>query len=203
MGHDSLRKRQKRESKKVVFEHSKQSTLDDLSFQFNIQKPDAAKSVKGIVISEISNVIREDELALRIEFTLLPSKLAFSKLNLDLYFEDQLLKSITLGIPQSVLLNDDFDFPMVLDMRGIRAGKYIVRVEMYELWPSGEKLSFVSKEIIADYVPQKIESRLVKIPIIKNISILNLMVVSSSEKSIYIDLEDYLKKESMSQRDQW
>jgi hypothetical protein len=203
LGHDSLRKRQKRESKKVVFEHSKQSTLDDLSFQFNIQKPDAAKSVKGIVISEISNVIREDELALRIEFTLLPSKLAFSKLNLDLYFEDQLLKSITLGIPQSVLLNDDFDFPMVLDMRGIRAGKYIVRVEMYELWPSGEKLSFVSKEIIADYVPQKIESRLVKIPIIKNISILNLMVVSSSEKSIYIDLEDYLKKESMSQRDQW
>jgi len=203
LGHDSLRKRQKRESKKVVFEHSKQSTLDDLSFQFNIQKPDAAKSVKGIVISEISNVIREDELALRIEFTLLPSKLAFSKLNLDLYFEDQLLKSITLGIPQSVLLNDDFDFPMVLDMRGIRAGKYIVRVEMYELWPSGEKLSFVSKEIIADYVPQKIESRLVKIPIIKNISILNLMVVSSNEKSIYIDLEDYLKKESMSQRDQW
>jgi hypothetical protein len=195
---------QRRESKKAAVERSKQSTLDELCFQFNIQKPnDARKSVKEIVISSISNDINEDELALSTEFNLLPSKLAFSKINLDLYFEDQLLKSITLGIPQSPLLNDSFVFPLILNMRGISAGKYLVRVEMYELWPSKEKLSFVSKEIITDYIPKKRESRLVKIPIVKNVTVSNLTVVSSNEKSIYLDLEQDLKKESLSQRDQW
>jgi hypothetical protein len=178
--------------------------LDDLSFQFNIQKPNLEnKTAKEIVVSNISDVINEDELALNIEFTLLPSKLAFSKINLDIYFENQLLKSIILGIPQSSLLNDIFDFPIVLDMRGISAAKYLVRVEMFELWPSGEKLCFTSKEIIVEYVPKTKQSRLVKIPIVKSVAGSNLSVVSSSEKSVYLDIENDLKKESQSKRDQW
>ena len=178
--------------------------MDDLSFQFNIQKPNlASKPAKEIVISNISDVINEDELALNVEFTLLPSKMAFSKINLDIYFENQLLKSIILGIPQSSLLNDNFDFPIILDMRGISAAKYIVRVEMFELWPSGEKLCFTSKEIIVEYVPITIESRIVKIPIVKSVAGSNIAVVSSSEKSVYLDIEQDLKKESQSKRDQW
>ena len=178
--------------------------MDDLSFQFNIQKPNlASKPAKEIVVSNISDVINEDELALNVEFTLLPSKLAFSKINLDIYFEDQLLKSIILGIPQSSLLNDNFDFPIILDMRGISAAKYLVRVEMFELWPSGEKLCFTSKEIIVEYIPKTIESRIVKIPIVKSVAGSNIAVVSSSEKSVYLDIEQDLKKESQSKRDQW
>jgi hypothetical protein len=178
--------------------------LDDLSFQFNIQKPNLAKKpAKEIVVSNISEVINEDELAINVEFTLLPSKLAFSKINLDIYFEDQLLKSIILGIPQSSLLNNNFDFPIVLDMRGISAAKYLVRVEMFERWPSGEKLCFTSKEIIVEYVPKTKESRLVKIPFVKSVAGSNIEVVSSSEKSVYLDIEQESKEESQSKRDQW
>ena len=178
--------------------------MDDLSFQFNIQKPNQAnKPSKEIVVNNISEFINEDELAINVEFTLLPSKLAFSKINLDIYFEDQLLKSIILGIPQSSLLNDNFDFPIVLDMQGISAAKYIVRVEMFELWPSGEKLCFNSKEIIVEYVPKTKESRLVKIPIVKSVAGSNIAVASSSEKSVYLDIEQDLKKEIQSRRDQW
>jgi hypothetical protein len=178
--------------------------LDDLSFQFNIQKPNLAnKSAKEIVVSNISEVINEDELVINVEFTLLPSKLSFSKINLDIYFEDQLLKSIILGIPQSSLLNNNFDFPIVLDMRGISTAKYLVRVEMFELWPSSEKLCFTSKEIIIEYVPKTKESRLVKIPIVKSVAGSNIAVVSSSEKSVYLDIEQELKEESQSKRDQW
>ena len=133
----------KKRNIKTAFDKSKQSTLDDLSFQFNIQKPNRQTNPqKKLWLTTFQSVINEDELAINVEFTLLPSKLAFSKINLDIYFEDQLLKSIILGIPQSSLLNDNFDFPIVLDMRGISAAKYIVRVEMFELWPSGEKLCF-------------------------------------------------------------
>jgi hypothetical protein len=178
--------------------------LDDLSFQFNIQKPNQAnKPSKEIVVNNISEVVNEDELAINVEFILLPSKLAFSKINLDIYFEDQLLKSITLGIPQSSLLNDNFDFPIVLDMRGISAAKYLVRVEMFELWPSGEKLCFTSKEIIVEYVPKTKESRLVKIPVVKSVAGSNIAVASSSEKSVYLDIEQDLKKEIQSRRDLW
>jgi hypothetical protein len=155
------------------------------------------------VVSNISDAINENELAINVEFTLFPSKLAFSKINLDIFFENQLLKSIILGIPQSSLLNNNFDFPIVLDMRGISAAKYLIRVEMFELWSSGEKLCFTSKEIIVEYVPKTIESRLVKIPFVKSVAGSNLAVVSSSEKSVYLDLEQDLKKESQSKRDQW
>ena len=155
------------------------------------------------MVSNISDAINEDELAINVEFTLFPSKLAFSKINLDIFFENQLLKSIILGIPQSSLLNNNFDFPIVLDMRGISAAKYLIRVEMFELWSSGEKLCFTSKEIIVEYVPKTIESRLVKIPFVKSVAGSNLAVVSSSEKGVYLDLEQDLKKESQSKRDQW
>ena len=189
---------------KAAFDKSKQSTLDDLSFQFNIQKPNIAnKPAKEILINDISDVISEDELTINVDFTLLPSKLAFSKINLDIFFEDQLLKSIILGIPQSSLLNDNFDFPIILDMRGISAAKYLLRVEMFELWPSGEKLCFTSKEIIIEYIPTTKDSRLVKIPIVKSIAGSNLDVISSNEKRLYLDIEQDQKIESQSKRDQW
>jgi len=42
----------------------------------------------------------------------------------------------------------------VLDMKGIPAGSYTIKVEMYELWSSGEKLSEAIKELNVDYAPQ-------------------------------------------------
>ena len=199
-----LRNQRKRELTQTEVKKSKQSTLDDISFQFNIQKPTRAnKPSKAIVINDIAFAVKGDELTLKIDFTLLPSQTSFSKINLDLYFEDQLLNSATLSIPQSALLNDNLDFPMVLDMRRIGAGNYLIRVEMYELWSSDEKLNFTSKEIVVDYIPQTRESRLVKMPTVKSVEGSSLTIVSSSAKDIYRELEQDLKKESRSKRDDW
>jgi hypothetical protein len=195
---------QKSEIMAVDVKQAKQSTLDDLSFQFNIERTrEAIKSTKAIVINKISDTTKEDELALKVEFTLLPSKVSFSKINLDLYFQDQLLGSTPLIIPQSQLLNDNFEISQVLEMKGMVVGEYLVRVEMYEPWDSGEKLNFAAKEIAVQYVPQNREARLVKIPTVKSVSGIDLAVVSSSEKDIYRDIEQEQKQEAISKRDEW
>ena len=106
---------QKREIMKVNVKQAKQSTLEDLSFQFNIDRTkEAIKPTKAIVINRISDTTKEDELALKVEFSLLPSKASFSKINLDLYFQEHLLNSTPLSIPQSSLLDDTLEFPLIL-----------------------------------------------------------------------------------------
>jgi hypothetical protein len=162
---------QKREIMAVDVKQLNQSTLEDLSFQFNINRnKESIKSIKEIVINSVSETTKEDELTFKGEFSLLPSKESFSKVNLDLYFQEHMLNSTTIGIHQSTLLNDTSEFPLILDIRGIVAGEYLFRVEMYEPWSSGEKLSFTSKEISVQYVPKTREERLVKIPTVKSVA---------------------------------
>jgi hypothetical protein len=195
---------QKRELMQADVSQSKQSTLDDLSFQFNITKTEETfKPAKEIIVDNISYTIKEDDLALKVEFSLLPSKTSFLKINLDLYFDDQLINSTTLCIPQSALLSDNLEFSQILDMKGIAAGNYLIRVEMYELWESSEKLCFSAKEIVVEYVPQSRESHLVKFPIVKSVAGNDLVVVSSSAKNIYREIEQDQKQEAISKRDEW
>jgi hypothetical protein len=195
---------QKRELMKHDVEEAKQSTLDNLSYQFNITRSkEAIKPTKSIVINRISDTTKENELALKVEFSLLPSKTSFSKINLDLFFQEHLLHSTTISIPQSTLLNDTSEFPLILDMRGIVAGEYLFRVEMYEPWSSGEKLNFTAKEISVQYVPKTREERLVKIPTVKSVAGSDLTVVSSSAKNIFREIEQDQKQESISKRDEW
>jgi hypothetical protein len=201
---DFNKNQQKREIMKVNVEHAKQSTLEDLSFQFKIERTrEAIKPTKVIVINKISDTTKEDELALKVEFSLLPSKASFSKINLDLFFQEHLLNSTTISIPQSTLLNDTSEFPLILDMKGIFAGEYLIRVEMYEPWSSGEKLNFSFKEIAVQYVPQTKEARLVKIPTVKSVAGSDLTVVSSSAKNFYREIEQDQKQEAISKRDEW
>ena len=198
------RNQQRRELMKANVERAKQSTLDDLSFQFNVaREKDAIKPSKAIIIDRISDTTKEDELELKIEFSLLPSKTSFSKVNLDLYFQETLLKSAALIIPQSQLINDNFEYLQVLEMKGIAAGEYLVRVEMYEPWSSGEKLNFTSKEITVHYVPQTRAERLVKNPTVKSVAGTDLTVVSSTARDIYREIEQDLKKEAISSRERW
>jgi hypothetical protein len=195
---------QKREIMKANVSQSKQSTLEDLSFQFDIEKTkEKVSQRKAIVINNIADTTKEDELELKVEFSLLPSKASFSKINLDLYFQEHLLNSTTIGIPQSTLLNDTSEFPLILDMKGIVAGEYMFRVEMYEPWSTSEKLNFTSKEIAIQYVPKTREERLVKIPTVKSVAGSDLTVVSSSAKNIFREIEQDQKQESISKRDEW
>jgi hypothetical protein len=88
-------------------------------------------------------------------------------------------------------------------MTGIAQGQHTLRVEMYELWSSGERLTSVSKEVTINYIPVRREDRLISIPIIKSIAGADLAIVTDSEKNIYREIEKDMKEESESRRDHW
>jgi hypothetical protein len=52
-------------------------------------------------------------------------------------------------------------------MRGIGAGLHVIKVEMFELRASAEKLKFARKEVTIDYVSVKRADRLIAVPIVK------------------------------------
>ena len=95
------------------------------------------------------------------------------------------------------------EYPQILDMKEIAAGNYLIRVEMYEPWSSNEKLTFTAKEIFVQYRPQSREAKYVKIPTVKSVPSAGLTVLSSNAKNIYHDIEQDLKKELTSRRDEW
>jgi hypothetical protein len=88
-------------------------------------------------------------------------------------------------------------------MNGIAAGSHAIKVKMYELWSSGEKLNYTSKEVTVEYVPVKREDRLIKIPIVKSVAGADLAVVSDSGKDIYREIDENTRKEAVSKRDEW
>jgi hypothetical protein len=88
-------------------------------------------------------------------------------------------------------------------MRGISAGLHSIRVEMYELWNSEEKLNCTSKEATLEYVPVRRQDRFIKIPIVKNPAGAEIEVVSKPEQKVYREIEKDLKKELISQQDKW
>ena len=183
----------------------KQLTLDSLPNATKKESAEAPSSIqkKQIIITEIVAVTEEDELALKIGFKLLPSKTAFSKVRSNLWFDDQQISSVSITIPQSTLTTDDFEINPVLDMKGITAGSHTIKVEMHELWSSGEKLNYTSKEVTVEYIPKSREDRLIRVPIVKSIAGTGLAVVSDSDKSIYHEIEETIKKEMVSNRDEW
>ena len=183
----------------------KQLTLDSLPNAPIKESNKATKPIqeKQIIITDIGAITREDELALKVGFKLFPSKTAFSKLKSDLWFDNQQISSIIVRIPQGPLAGDDFELTPVLDMKGIKAGYHSIKVEMYEPWSNEEKLSFTSKEVTVEYVPQTKEYRLIEIPIVKSFGGVDLAVVSESDKSIYREIEETMKKESVTKRDEW
>jgi hypothetical protein len=185
-------------------QHSKQLTLNSIAYGNNFQKKiEEITARKTILINCVSPETKEDELMLRVDFSLLPSSASFSKVKLDLFFEGQILLSVPLGILHSQLLGDSLVYPAVLEMAGIAAGKYKVKVEMYEPWSDCEKLHATSLEILIEHVPFNRKARLVKIPTVRSVTGSDLTVVSSSAKTIYEDLERDSKKESESKRDEW
>ena len=57
-------------------------------------------------------------------------------------------------------------------MKEIGAECYLIRVEMHELWSSGEKLYLTSKKNYIQYAPHTMAERLVKIPTVKSVEVL-------------------------------
>ncbi len=201
----STKSQRLREKMRTAVKYSNQSTLDDTPETHKPQpaKPATPKPPKKIEIAEVNTSTRENELVLKIAFRLLPSRTAFSMVTSDLYFDDQKIDSLRLRILQGPLATDTSEFSSVLDMTGIGKGQHILRVEIYELWDSGEKLTSTSKEVAIEYVPLRREDRLVRVPIVKNSAGADLAIISETEKSIYREIEKEMKRESVSRRDNW
>ena len=88
-------------------------------------------------------------------------------------------------------------------MTEIVEGKHALRVEMYELWDSGERLTSTSKEATIEYVPVKREDRLIRVPIIKRTAGADLEIVTAAEKNIYREIDEAMKRESEGRREHW
>jgi hypothetical protein len=194
-----------RERISTEVKHSKQTTLSKSieTYYAEPSKTISSSPKKQIEITEITSSIREDEMALKVAFKLLPSRTFFSKVTADLFFNEQKIDALHLRILQGPLAADDSEFTSVLDMTGVSQGQHKLRVEMYEIGNSGEKLTSTYKEDTIDYVPVKREDRIISVRIIKSMASEDLSVVSSVEESIYREINDEIRREAHSRRDKW
>jgi len=201
----SIKTQRLREKMRADVKHSKQTTLNTPPEPPRAEPAKAAapEQKKEIKITEVSATTRSDELVLKIGFRLLPSRTAFSRVTSDLYFDEEKIDSLRLRVLQGPLATDASEFSSVLDMTGISKGQHILRVEMYELWSSEEKLTSTSKEVTINYVPLRKEDRLVRVPIVKSSGGADLAIISDTEKNIYREIEKEMKRESDSRRDYW
>ena len=194
-----------REKMRTAAKQSKQRTLDNVSEAIMKEDPNQThpEKEKQIVITEISTLTREEELKLKVGFTLHPSRLVFSRITAELFFDTKKMSTAHFNILAGSLAADDSEFTSTLDMKGISAGQHTIKVEMYEQWSSGEKLACASKEATIEYTPIKREDRLIEIPIVKHVAGADLQVVSDSEKDVYRELDESMKRDQISKRDEW
>jgi hypothetical protein len=183
---------------------SKQVTFDSLPpAPTKTQANPKEAAPKKIIMTHMEATTGIDELNLKIAFRLEPSRLAFSKVKADLYFEDTNISSALIRVVQGPLGTDESEYTWVLDTKGLGPGVYHLMIEMYELWHSGERFNQTSQELTVNYVPITRQSRLIKIPIVKSVAGADLTVVSGTEKDVFSEIEENMKKEQFSRRDKY
>ena len=194
-----------REKMRKVAKQTKQTTLDSLSLlpKKKLDEKTVARQTKQIEITDVTTTSREDELVLIVSFKLIPSRTFFSRITADISFDQQQIESLRLRILQGPLATNEAEFSSVLDMTGIHAGQHLLSVIMHEFWTLEENPIKACKEISIEYIPTKREDRLIKVPIIKSVAGTDLSIVSDSEKNIYRKIEEEMKRQTTSRRDNW
>jgi hypothetical protein len=184
-----------------TIKHIKQLTLDTLPTA-PIDQDNKKTIQKQILITKMETITKIDEITLRINFKLEPSWKMFSKIKTELFFENTHINSALISVLQGPLGTNTLEYSWVIDMKGIARGAYHLKVEMYEIWSSGEKSNQTTQEITLDYIPQTRQARLIKIPFIKNITGTELEIISDQEKQLYLDIEKTRKKEQTSRQNE-
>jgi hypothetical protein len=194
-----MKKQRIREKTLVDINKAKQATFDNLPK--NTETTKTPKPQKSIII-QLSYKTKEDELDLSIGFRLLPSRMHFSTLLLDLYFDNNKVNSYLIAIPPSRLLSDELEFPITLDMTGICQGEHVIKVDLTEKWETGEILTRASQYVVVQYSPIRKEERYVKVPLVRKIAGA-FRIIMPDEKELYRELEKGNRQELASKRDQW
>ena len=194
-----MKKERIREKTLVEIKKSKQATFENLPRK--LDKTTEVKPNKSITI-QLNYTTKEDELDLSIGFHLVPSRMYFSNLILDLSFDNHKMNSYLISLPPSRLLSDELEFPLTLDMKGIQAGEHVIKVEMAEKEETGEIIVHSSKYIILQYSPIHKQDRYVKVPIVRKIEGA-FRIILPEEKELYRELEKQQQKELNSKKDRW
>ncbi|MDR2720421.1 MAG: hypothetical protein LBC03_06435 [Nitrososphaerota archaeon] len=134
----------------------KQVTFDSIPATTATKQDPNTKSTiqKQICITEIKTTTKIDELILKINFKLEPTYQAFSKVKADLFFENTPISTTLIRVPQGPLGTNNLEYKWTIDTKGIAEGTYHLKIEIYEVWSSGEKLCQTTREITVKYVPQ-------------------------------------------------
>jgi hypothetical protein len=187
-----MKKQQLRDKAMVDVKKTKQYTFDTLPEPK--AKQAVSKTEKSILIAQLEYTIEENGLELSVAFRLLPSQNHFSNLTLELFFDDNKLNSYLISIPPSQLLSNELEFPISLDMQGICSGSHTIKVEMFERWHTGEKLTSASRYVIVEYSPTRKEDRYVKVPIVRKVDGA-FRIILPQEKELYEQLERNKRQE--------
>jgi hypothetical protein len=191
-----MKKQRLRIKTQVDINKAKQATFDNLP---KTQETHESKPQKSILL-HLSHLIKENELNLSINFQLLPSRMHFSNLQLDLYFDNNKMNSYQIAIPPSRLLSDELEFPIALDMTGICQGEHIIKVDLAEKWETGEILTHASQYVVVAYSPVRREERYVKVPIVRKVEGA-FRIIMPDEKELYDKIEQGKRQEAASKRD--
>ena len=118
----------------IKSEPGKQLTMDNLPSEI-IHKKEIVKQKRQIAIDSIGLKLdlKRDELTLKVDFSLFPSKGSFSKLKADLWFDNKKVKTVLFDILHAFGNTDDFSLRATLDSSGVKPGSHIVKVAIYEV----------------------------------------------------------------------
>lgn len=194
-----MNKQRLKEKTKVDIKRAKQATFDNLPK--TAETPKAPKPQKSISL-QLSHTIKEAELELKVNFRLMPSRMHFSNLQLNLFFDNDKVNSYLIAIPPSRLLSDELEYPITLDMTGIPKGEHVIKVDLAEKWQSDEVLTQASQYVVLSYQPVRKEDRYVKVPLVRKIDG-TFRIILPDEQELYRKMSELNRKEHASKRDPW
>jgi len=156
--------------------------------------------VKAVTITDLNTMLKRQDLILNVKFKLAPSKRVFSRIKVDLYFDEECIKSFYLGVPYYFACKEELPIRSVLSLKQVRAGKHTVKVELGGLWPLAGPSDF--KEATIDWYPT-VRVPLVKvIPRVKKIEAPAIAVVTSEVKGLYEEMRKRWKRELIARREE-
>jgi hypothetical protein len=114
---------------------------------------------KQLIVTRLEAETGINELTVKIEFALLPSKTFFSVVKFELSFDGHLIRSELFRIPQGALSASQFELMPVLEMTSIAGGVHTVKVDLFEVFSNGKVGAKTCRTLTVDYVPQTLAEK--------------------------------------------
>lgn len=157
--------------------------------------------LKHVTITKLEATVKRTNLILIAKFKLAASKRIFSRIQADLYFDEQHIKSFYVGIPYYFAGKKEFPLRSLLSLEEISAGSHTIKLEMCGLWHYATPSDL--KETTIEYQPPVKTKITRKVPKVKKIDGPHIAVVTDEAKKLYREMRERWKKEVRAKRDRW